>query len=105
MVEDIGAQRLERALGEQERLTKSYEILEPAPDRLSPTRGSSAACLRDHLGALPFVVRELGQSNVPAVYGRRLTVGWPSCLMICCVFELGGRACGVLRGAALKGGR
>jgi ribonuclease J len=28
----------------------------------------------DHLGALPFVVRELGQGHVPAVYGRRLTV-------------------------------
>ena len=28
----------------------------------------------DHVGALPWVLREVGQENVPAVYGRRLTV-------------------------------
>jgi ribonuclease J len=28
----------------------------------------------DHVGALPFVLREIGESNVPAVYGRRLSV-------------------------------
>ena len=28
----------------------------------------------DHLGALPWVLRELGQNSVPVVYGGQLTV-------------------------------
>ena len=28
----------------------------------------------DHLGALPWVLRELGEDNVPVVYGGRLTM-------------------------------
>ena len=28
----------------------------------------------DHLGALPWVLRELGQDRIPAIYGRRLTM-------------------------------
>ena len=28
----------------------------------------------DHLGALPWVLRELGEDNVPVVYGGRLTI-------------------------------
>jgi ribonuclease J len=30
--------------------------------------------LEDHLGALPFIVRQLGQSNAPPIYGGKLTM-------------------------------